>query len=128
MADSKPSTITIPLDLSPTKPRLLPSFSSGRHMTTACAAPIAARRIPTAALRPTPARETQHLAICRDNEIRLLAVRSISESLDGRTIRDTAAHPGLLRCKQPMEREKHFCSAMTVLLRGKRASPSGWFN
>jgi hypothetical protein len=31
MADSKPSTITIPLDLSPTKPRLLPSFSSARH-------------------------------------------------------------------------------------------------
>ena len=55
-------------------------------------------------------------------------LRTISESLDGRTIRDTAAHPGLLRCKQPMEREKHFCSAMTVLLRGKRASPSGWFN
>jgi hypothetical protein len=127
MADSKPSTITIPLDLSPTKPRLLPSFSSGRHMTTACAAPIAARRIPTAALRPTPARETQHLAICRDNEIRLLAVRSISESLDGRTIRDTAAHPGLLRCNNQWS-AKTLLQCDAVLLRGKRASPSGWFN
>src|SRR5229473_2331043 len=51
-------------------------------------------------------------AICAPSAYRWRARQSV-----------TAAYSGLLRCNNPMERAKHFRSAMALLPRGKRAGP-----